>query len=44
MLGAACSLKGDEQVRLYTIGFAGKSARRFFGLLEENKVSKVVCG
>jgi uncharacterized protein (DUF488 family) len=29
-------------MNLYTIGFAGKSARRFFGLLEENKVSKVV--
>jgi hypothetical protein len=29
-------------MRLYTIGFSGKSARRFFGLLEENKVSKVV--
>ncbi len=29
-------------MKLYTIGFAGKSARRFFGLLQENKVSKVV--
>ncbi|HHY45549.1 MAG TPA: DUF488 domain-containing protein [Firmicutes bacterium] len=29
-------------MRLYTIGFTGKSAKRFFGLLEENKVSRVV--
>lgn len=29
-------------MKLYTIGFAGKSAKRFFGLLEENKVLKVV--
>ncbi len=27
---------------LYTIGFTGKSARRFFGLLEQNGVRKIV--
>jgi uncharacterized protein (DUF488 family) len=29
-------------VKLYTIGFAGKSAERFFGILTKNGVQKVV--
>ena len=29
-------------IKLYTIGFTGKSARKFFGLLEQNQVKKII--
>jgi len=29
-------------MNLYTIGFAGKSAERFFGILQDNEVKRVV--
>lgn len=29
-------------IKLYTIGFTGKSARRFFELLEQNGVKKII--
>ncbi len=29
-------------MNVYTIGFAGKSAERFFGLLKDNKVKRVI--
>ena len=29
-------------IRLYTIGFTGKSAERFFQLLEHNQVKKII--
>ena len=29
-------------IRLYTIGFTGKSAERFFQLLEHNRVKKII--
>ena len=29
-------------MNLYTIGFAGKSAEKFFGLLQENDVKKII--
>lgn len=29
-------------IRLYTIGFTGKTARRFFELLEQNQVKKII--
>ena len=33
---------GDEMIKLYTIGFAGKSAQRFFDLLEQNQVRQII--
>lgn len=29
-------------ITLYTIGFTGKSAKKFFGLLEQNQIKKII--
>lgn len=34
--------RGERAVKLYTIGFTRKSAKRFFGLLRESGVGRVV--